>query len=89
MNPEKESLLKFPCDFPIKVMGKAGLEFQALALNIIRKHVPDLSEAAIQTRYSKDNNYIALTVTINAKNQAQLDAIYQELSQHKDVMMVL
>jgi putative lipoic acid-binding regulatory protein len=88
-NPDKKPLLEFPCDFPIKIMGKANLDFQATALGIIRKYVPDLSEGAISTRYSKDNNYLSITVTILAQNQQQLDEIYKELSAHQDIMMVL
>jgi len=83
------ALLKFPTDFPIKVVGKANLDFQALVLNIMRKHVSDLSEGAVETRYSKDQNYIAITITIHATSKAQLDAIYQELSSNKQVVMVL
>jgi len=84
-----ETLLKFPCEFPIKVLGKAGLEFQATVLSIIRKHVPDLSEGAVSTRHSENENYVSVTVTINAQNQEQLDAIYQDLSDHEDVMIAL
>lgn len=86
---QKNSSIEFPCEFPIKIMGKASLEFQALALSIVRKHAPDLSEGAVQTRYSKDNKYISLTVTINAASQEQLDAIYRELSTNQQVLVAL
>ena len=88
-NEKDLTYLTFPCEFPIKIMGKADLGFQALALEIIRKHAPNLSEGAIETRYSKDKNYISLTVTINATSKAQLDAIYKELHEHEKVMIVL
>ncbi len=86
---DKTSLLDFPCNFPIKIMGKADLNFQASTLAIIRKHAPDLSEGAVSIRYSKDENYIAITVTINATSKEQLDAIYQELSKDQNVLMAL
>lgn len=86
---EKPSLLKFPCEFPIKIMGKADLNFQAAALGIVRKHAPSLGEAAIESRYSKENKYISLTVTIQATSQEQLDEIYHELNAHELVLMVL
>ncbi len=88
-NSNEPSAIPFPCDFPIKVMGKADLEFQAAALGIIRKYVPTLGEAAVDVRYSKGNKYISLTVIIHAVSQEQLDSIYSELSADERVMMVL
>ena len=81
--------LKFPCDFPIKVMGKTSLEFEAKVLGIVRKHVPDLGEAAIESRLSNNGTYQSLTVTIHATSQDQLDSIYNELSNDKDILMSL
>lgn len=89
MNKEQDTLLTFPCEFPIKIMGKSSLNFQAIVLNIIRKHAPSISEAAISTRYSKDFKYISITATINATSKQQLDALYSELSAHEEIMVVL
>ncbi len=84
-----ETLLEFPCQFPIKVMGKSNLEFDLLVIEIVRRHVPDLLEQAVTTRASKDANYVAVTVTIKATSKAQLDAIYQDLTSHPQVLMAL
>lgn len=81
--------MKFPCNFPIKVMGKANLDFEARILSIIRRHTPDLGEAAIKIRHSKEGTYMSITAMIPAKSQKQLDNIYQELSSDKLVLMVL
>jgi putative lipoic acid-binding regulatory protein len=81
--------LTFPCEFPIKVIGKADLEFQANVLQTVRKHFPQLGEAAAVTHYSKHNQYLSLTVTIQASSQEQLDAIYRELNAQPKVIMVL
>lgn len=86
---DQETLLQFPCEFPIKVMGKAGLEFEATVLQIIRKHVPDLGNAAVTVRHSKDNNFAAITVMITATSKEQIDAIYFDLTSHDDVLMAL
>lgn len=85
----EETLLKFPCEFPIKVMGKATAEFEIFVLSTVRKHVPELSENAIEIRPSKQGNYLSITVTVYAQNKAQLDAIYQELTASKLVLMAL
>lgn len=84
-----ESLLQFPCQFPIKVMGKSNLEFDLLVIDIIRRHVPELNERTVSTRPSKDGNYLAVTVTIQAQSKRQLDAIYQDLTGHPHVLMAL
>lgn len=89
MTKERKTNLKFPCDFPIKIMGPAGNDFEIKVLTIVRKHVPDLGEAAISNRLSKDGTYQSITVTIYATSQQQLDSIYQELNNDKEVLMVL
>lgn len=85
----KASLLTFPCEFPIKVIGKADLDFQGAVLGIVRKHVPALGEAAVDTHYSKEGHYVSLTVMVTATSQEQLDAIYVDLTADNRVMMVL
>ncbi len=84
-----ESLLTFPCQFPIKVMGKSNLEFDLLVIDIVRRHIPDLHENAVKTRPSKGANYTAVTVTITATSKAQIDAIYLDLTSHPQVLMAL
>jgi len=92
MKTEKESehsAIEFPCDFPIKVMGRADADFDLLAVNIVRKYVPDVLEGAVKSRLSRNQNYIAVTITVEAQSQEQLDNIYQELTAHERVIMAL
>ena len=83
------SSLQFPCEFLFKIFGKATDEFEIAVLSIIRKHTDELKENAIRCRPSKDGNYMALTITILAQSQEQLDNIYRELSSNPLVLMVL
>lgn len=85
----EETLLEFPCQFPIKVMGKVDVEFDLLVLELIRPHVEDLHSDAVKFRPSKSGNYLAVTVTITATSKKQLDAIYQALTAHPQVLMAL
>ena len=81
LTPEdEESPLKFPCEFPIKAMGRATPELEAAVLEIMNRHVPDLGEGAVKTRKSRHGNYLSITVTIQARSREQLDAIYMELT---------
>jgi putative lipoic acid-binding regulatory protein len=89
MCDEEESPLKFPCEFPIKAMGKSDCDLDVIVAGIVRKHAPDLSEGAIKTRASAEGNYISVTVTVNATSRKQLDAIYQDLVDCEAVVMAL
>ena len=84
-----ESLLQFPCDFPIKVMGVGGPGFQTLIVELVRRRAPDLDETRVRVRDSRAGRYQSVTVTVNARDRAQLDAIYQDLSGHPHIKLVL
>jgi putative lipoic acid-binding regulatory protein len=85
----EETLLEFPCQFPIKAMGKADLEFDLVVVEIIRRHAPDIKEGAITMRPSKHGNFVSVTVIVEASSKKQLNAIYQDLHDHPLVLMVL
>lgn len=86
---DETTLLEFPCDFPIKAMGRAGEDFDSLVVGLVRRHSPDLREGAVKTRLSQGGKYISVTVTIQARSRAQLDAIYMDLTAHERVLMAL
>lgn len=89
MTEEKKSPLQFPCSFVIKIVGAATDQFEQEVLTIVKKHVSNLSENALQNRFSKDKKYLALTITITADSQEHLDALYRELSANPHVLMAL
>lgn len=84
-----ETLLEFPCDFPIKIMGARVDEFAQVVVDVVRGHAPDFDPATVQMRPSSKGNYISLTCTVRAVSKAQLDALYRELSAHPLVKVVL
>ena len=85
----EESLLTFPCEFPIKVMGRSSKTFETDVVAIVRKHVPDLPDSAVSSRPSGKGNFIAITIRIIATSKEQLDNIYLELNAHESVLMTL
>ena len=89
MPEEKTTLLEFPTDFPIKIMGEAQEGFMRAMVEIVTKHAPDYDSASIERRPSSGGRYLGLTCTIIATSQGQLDALYCELSTHPMVKMVL
>lgn len=83
------SLLEFPCDFPLKVMGEAQNDFAAAMLAVVLRHAPDFDAASMETRASKGGRYLSLTCTIRATSQQQLDDLYREITGHPLVVMAL
>jgi len=84
-----DSLLEFPCEFPIKAMGKADAGFDSLVVGLVRKHSPDLLEGAVKTRLSNGGRYMSVTITITAVSRQQLDNIYMELTADKRILVAL
>jgi len=89
MSATHQTLMQFPCDFPIKIMGRREDGFADDMLNRILRHIPDFDAAAMTMRPSRNANYLSLTCTIRAESQQQLDNLYQALSTHPRVLMVL
>ena len=85
----RETLLEFPCVFPLKVIGRNVAEFEGEVLAIIQKHVPEAQRENVTRRPSTGNKYLALTVTFVAENQMQLDELYLELNRHELVLVTL
>lgn len=85
----EESLLEFPCDFPIKIMGRESDEFQALARSLVEKHTGPLADERIVSALSLNSAFVSVTVTVVAQSQQQLDDIYREVTSNDDVLMAL
>lgn len=86
----QEKLLKFPCLFPIKIMGNNTPDLVAEITAIISRHAVHFNpQADITTKLSKHGNYLSVTATIMATSQEQLDTIYIELNQHELVKVTL
>jgi uncharacterized protein len=89
MTDERETLLEFPCRFPIKVMGEAHAEFFQAIEACIARHVPDSDSVDVVHRESSAGNYVGVTITLTATSQAQLDGLYEALGGCARVRMVL
>jgi hypothetical protein len=102
---ETESLIEYPCEFPIKVMGRSDVLSDQVSLSnqndpvqqslsqsvlvIVKKHAPDFDVDSMTIRASGGGKYLSLTCTINAVSRTQLDALYRELCAQPSVVMVL
>lgn len=86
---DKQSLIEFPCNFPIKILGVNDPAFIEEIIVIGRKYYPELSDESIQTQSSNQGNYTSITITVLAQDQKTLDALYNELTSHPGTKMVL
>ena len=86
---ELQSALAFPCEFPMKIMGRREGGFAQSVMEIVMRHAPDFQPASMEMRPSRKGKYLSLTVIIYAKSRDQLDALYRELCDHPAVVMVL
>lgn len=84
-----DELLQFPCDFPIKVMGRDSESFRTLTLAIVERHAGSLAPESISERASSKGRFLSLTYTIRAESRAQLDGIYQDLTDSGVVLVAL
>jgi putative lipoic acid-binding regulatory protein len=86
---DQHSLLEFPCDFPIKALGRCQSGFESRALQLVRLHVPDFDVERMRIVASSQGNYLSVTFTISASSREQLDNVYRELCACEDIVMVL
>ncbi len=86
---EQETLLEFPCKFPVKAMGRLEDGFEVLVTELILVHAEMYSGEVVTTNPSSSGNYISVTVTIEAFSKAQLDRIYQDLTDCEQVLIAL
>jgi putative lipoic acid-binding regulatory protein len=88
-DPRKESLIEYPCDFPIKVMGARVDGFAEAMAAVAQQFDPSFNPATIEMRPSKAGNYLSVTLTIKATSREQLDNLYRALTSHPMVKVAL
>jgi putative lipoic acid-binding regulatory protein len=88
MKPE-ESLIEYPSQFPIKVMGAHVEGFVEAIAHVALQFDPGFDVRTIEQRPSKGGNYLGLTITITATSREQLDELYRTLTTHPMVKVVL
>ena len=89
MTEQDESALTFPCRFPIKAMGKTDDDVEVILREILLRHAPGQLDYSIKVRASSNGIYVSVTATIDASSREQMDAIYQDLTNHSAILMSL
>jgi len=89
MEDPKDSLIEYPSDFPIKVMGPTHIDFASTIVEVVLEHDPSFHIGRLEERPSAKGNYTGLTVIVRATSREQLDNLYRALSAHPMVKVVL
>lgn len=89
VNPPSEELLKFPTDYPIKVVGRPSAEFRARIHALVLKHVPNVETDRITERLSENGNFLSISYTIVAESREQVVALARDLAAAEGVLMVI
>ena len=89
MSQTPDSLIEYPSDFPIKIMGVMQDAFAQTMVDVVMRHDPTFHAGRMEMRPSTKGTYLSLTVTVRATSREQLDNLYRELSSHPMVKVVL
>ena len=82
-------LLKFPTDYPIKVVGKPSDDFRARIHAVFLKHVPEVDPEQVTERLSGQGNFVSISYVIRAQSREQVIGLANELIETTGVVMVL
>ena len=89
MTESAETLLEFPCDFPLKIMGLRSDDFAQSVVEVVLRHAPDFRPETVEMRPSSAGKYLSVTCVVRATSKPQLDQLYRALSAHPAVKVVL
>lgn len=87
--PGAETNFVFPTEYPLKIAGKNHPALETTVIEIVQRHVQDFDSTTLTVRESKGGKYLAVSVTFIARSKPQLDALYQDLTAHPDIVWAL
>lgn len=89
MSQPEPPKIEFPCEYPIKVLGRSCDEFHPGVLAVVERHAPGFDSERIQVKASRGGTFVSITVIIEATGKAQLSALHQDLMATGLVSMVI
>lgn len=81
--------IEFPCEYPIKVLGRSGDDFESIIFDVVESHAPGFDRETITMNVSRKGTFSSITITITATGVDQLDALHKELLATGIVKMVI
>ena len=89
MQEQEPPKIEFPCDYPIKVLGRSSEQFESVIVEVFERHAPGFDQKAIVVKASSKGTFTSMTVTITATGKDQLEALHQDLMATGHVQMVI
>lgn len=89
MGDQEPPRIEFPCEYPVKVLGRSVPEFEAVVVEVIERHSPGFSRESVSMRASREGTFVSLSVQITATGKQQLEALHQDLMDTGLVQMVI
>lgn len=89
MSSSAGELLRFPTDYPIKVVGRSEATLRTRIDAVVLRHVADLSPERVSERASGAGNFVSITYVIVARSREQIVALIEELASTEGVVMVI
>ncbi len=87
--PPDAPRIEFPCDYPIKVMGRTSEAFESVILDVFERHAPGFDQQTVVAKVSSKGTFTSLTITITATGPEQLETLHQDLLATGHVTMVI
>jgi uncharacterized protein len=81
--------LSFPCLYPVRVMGLDQDDFTGFVIELVSRHIPDLTPQDFTTRLSSGGKYLCVTASFTAQSRVQVDALNKELAENPRVLFTL
>ena len=89
MSEPEPPKIEFPCEYPIKVLGRSSATYHEVILEVFERHAPGFDRQTIEVRDSRKGTFTSLTITITATGKEQLDALHRDLMATGHVQMVI
>jgi putative lipoic acid-binding regulatory protein len=81
--------IEFPCDYPVKVLGRSSAEFETLVFSVFEQHAAGFDRQRVEVRSSGKGTFTSLTITITATGEPQLKSLHRDLMSLDHVKMVI
>lgn len=89
MSQPEPPKIEFPCEYPIKVLGRSCDQLHTAVVEIFGRHAPGFDSETISVKSSSGGKFTSITITIVATGPDQLSALHQDLMETGLVSMVI
>ncbi len=81
--------IEFPCDYPIKVLGRSAEHLEQVVIEVFERHAPGFDQRSVSIKASSKGTFTSITVVITATGREQLSALHRDLMATGMVQMVI